>query len=237
MLWAHTCELPEPWQWLGTGDLLLTDGYSFPADGIGQAAFIQQLASSGLSGLMLAEGLGAAPLTMEAAAAADALDFPVLQAAYEVPFVSVARAVAESNSHDISRRLHTLLRIYDMVRRNSAEESPGDGLIAQMADEIECDLSVLDLVSGRTLGLTSPWSTSACFARLVNSLPSVLGPCRPSVASRRTRCPPLFSRFVRAPTWPWSWLLDTTSSKPTWRCCNTWPRSPRSRWTEVWLLS
>ena len=107
VLWAHTCELPEPWQWLGTGDLLLTDGYSFPADGIEQAAFIQQLASSGLSGLMLAEGLGAAPLTMEAAAAADALDFPVLQAAYEVPFISVARTVAESNSHDISRRLHT----------------------------------------------------------------------------------------------------------------------------------
>ena len=88
VLWAHTCELPEPWQWLGTGDLLLTDGYSFPADGIEQAAFIQQLASSGLSGLMLADGLGAAPLTTAAAAAADALDFPVLQAAYEVPFIS-----------------------------------------------------------------------------------------------------------------------------------------------------
>ena len=151
VLWAHTCELPEPWQWLGAGDLLLTDGYSFPADGVEQAAFIQQLASSGLSGLMLAEGLRAAPLTTQAAAAADALDFPVLQAAYEIPFISVARTVAESNSHDISRRLHRLLRIYDLVRGRSAAASPEDGLVAQMADEIECDLSVLDLVSGRTL--------------------------------------------------------------------------------------
>ena len=180
-------------------------------------------------------GAGAAPLTMEAAAAADALDFPVLQAAYEIPFVSVARAVAESNSHDISRRLHTLLRIYDMVRRSSAEESPGDGLIAQMADEIECYFSVLDLVSG----LDPP--ASPAHGPRARASPGWSTACRASWALAGLQShhggrgrPPLFSRFVRAPTWPWSWLLDTTSSKPTWRCCNTWPRSPRSRWTEVW---
>src|SRR4051794_33516229 len=28
--WAHACEMPAPWEWLGEGDLLLTSGLSFP---------------------------------------------------------------------------------------------------------------------------------------------------------------------------------------------------------------
>ena len=61
VLWAHTCELPDPWNWLGTGDLLLADGYNFPADQKGQVRFLTGLAQANLSGLALAEGLHAAP--------------------------------------------------------------------------------------------------------------------------------------------------------------------------------
>ena len=31
--WAHVCELPSPWDWLGAGDLLMTTGLGIPAGG------------------------------------------------------------------------------------------------------------------------------------------------------------------------------------------------------------
>lgn len=144
--WAHTCELPEPWEWLGTGDLLLSDGYSFPSSADAQVAFIRRLAEANLAGLVLAEGLHAAPLTRRAAEAADELEFPVLETAYAVPFATVAKTVSDSNSQDSSRRLHKILRIYDIVRRRSS-----NGLLAQLQAEIAIDLAVLDLGSGQRL--------------------------------------------------------------------------------------
>ena len=149
VLWAHTCELPQPWQWLGTGDLLMTDGYSFPAEPQRQVAFLQELSAANLSGLALADGMRAPDLTVEAIAEADALEFPVLQTAYSVPFVTLARAVADSNSHESGRRLHRVLRVYDLLRR-SASGAPEHraSLLDSIAAEVRCDLAVLDVGSG-----------------------------------------------------------------------------------------
>lgn len=144
-LWAHTCELPEPWKWLGTGDLLLTDGYSFPEDAMRQCAFLQQLQAANLAGMVLAQGQRAAELTSEAAAQADAMGFPVLETAYAVPFVSVARTVAESNSHESRKRLNAILRVYDVVRRGAEDVPDHAGLLSRLADEIGMSLHVMDL--------------------------------------------------------------------------------------------
>jgi len=78
--WAHSCELPEPWQWMGSGDLVMTVGHEFPATGREQVAYLERLAEADLSGLVLAEGLFAAPVTDLAAQAADRLAFPSMYA-------------------------------------------------------------------------------------------------------------------------------------------------------------
>ena len=31
LTWAHSIELPEPWAWMGNGELLMTTGQNFPA--------------------------------------------------------------------------------------------------------------------------------------------------------------------------------------------------------------
>ena len=92
VVWAHTCELPDPWNWLGERELLLADGYNFPAGADEQVAWLQKLADARLAGLALAAGMFAPPLTDEAMKVADELAFPVLETEYDVPFVAVARA-------------------------------------------------------------------------------------------------------------------------------------------------
>jgi purine catabolism regulator len=151
VLWAHTCELPDPWNWLGTGDLLLTDGYNVPTAAEEQVEFLRNLADAHLSGIALAEGLHAPPLTPEAAAVADALAFPVLETAYAVPFVTVARTVADSNSEEASSRLTRILRVYDVLRRSQQGGGHGRPLLAELGKEAGAELHVIDTRDGRPL--------------------------------------------------------------------------------------
>jgi purine catabolism regulator len=160
VVWAHTCELPEPWHWLGAGELLLADGYNFPADAPSQVNFLQKLSQANLAGLALAEGLHAAPLTPEAIAEADALAFPVLETAYKVPFVTVSRTVADSNSQKASASLGKILRVYDVVRRAHLSGSQGHTLLEELGAELGLRLHVLDVQSGEPL-LRSPQEATA----------------------------------------------------------------------------
>ncbi|WP_116451742.1 PucR family transcriptional regulator [Blastococcus litoris] len=165
--WAHTCELPDPWKWLGTGDLLLSDGYNFPSDAAGQVRFLEELAHAALSGLALAEGMHAAPLTHEAIAAADALAFPVLETAYAVPFVTLVRTVADSNSLEASARLGKIIRMYDILRRSHQANFRGDPLLDQLSRDARIRLHVLDPQTGKSLLPTEvPIAPSLCRAVL-----------------------------------------------------------------------
>ena len=149
--WAHTCELTDPWNWLGSGDLLMTDGYGFPADPEDQAEFVRNLARVNIAGLALAEGFAAPPLTSRAVEVADQLAFPVLMTERNVPFVTIARRVAESDSSRSSIRSTRVLRLYDVLRRTHLDEADADALLDNLAREIGARLHVIELRRGREL--------------------------------------------------------------------------------------
>ncbi|MEP9362762.1 PucR family transcriptional regulator [Nocardioides sp. CN2-186] len=148
--WAHTCEVSDPWNWLGSGDLLMTDGYSFPADPAAQVHFIRQLADASIVGLALGEGFVAPPLTTEAISAADSMGFPVLMTVRSVPFVTVARLVAEANSGRAHSRAARVLRLYDILRRTHQGAS-ADDLLERLGRELHAHLHVISLRTGRSL--------------------------------------------------------------------------------------
>lgn len=151
VLWAHTCELSHPWEWLGTGDLLLSDGLNFPAAADEQVKFVQALARAAMSGLALAEGMHAPPLTAEATAAADDLGFPILETAYSVPFVTLARTVADSNSREAGARLSKIIRVYDVLRRAHEAHFGGESLLADLGQATGTHLHVVDIHTGEVL--------------------------------------------------------------------------------------
>ncbi|WP_148573464.1 PucR family transcriptional regulator [Nocardioides caldifontis] len=148
--WAHTCEVPDPWNWLGSGDLLMTDGYGFPAEPQAQVSFIRELAAANIAGLALGEGFAAPPLTQEAIDTAEELGFPVLMTARSVPFVTIARVVAEATNGRGNGRAARVLRLYDILRRSHRAPTSG-GLLAELGDELDADLHVIDLTYGREL--------------------------------------------------------------------------------------
>ncbi|ABL80163.1 purine catabolism PurC domain protein [Nocardioides sp. JS614] len=148
--WAHTCEVADPWNWLGNGDLLMTDGYSFPSDAAAQVNFIRQLADASIVGLALGEGFAAPPLTAEAIAAADSIDFPILMTARNVPFVTIARLVAEASSGRAHSRAAKVLRLYDVLRRTH-QGAMVDDLLERLGGELHASLHVIELRTGSSL--------------------------------------------------------------------------------------
>ncbi|SQC56325.1 regulatory protein [Pseudomonas aeruginosa] len=57
--WAHVCELDDPTEWLGEGDLLMTTGLGIPSDAERQRRYVRRLAEAGLAGMMIGENMEA----------------------------------------------------------------------------------------------------------------------------------------------------------------------------------
>jgi purine catabolism regulator len=102
--WVHTSDLPEPWAWLGSGELLLTNGTGLSPDPAAQARFVERLAGAGASGLGIGLGMSGPPLSPALFQRASELLLPVVTVPYTMPFTAVVRAVADANAREESRK-------------------------------------------------------------------------------------------------------------------------------------
>lgn len=148
--WAHICELPDPREWLGEGELLMTVGYPIPRKPEEQETFIERLARAGISGILICDQAFAPPISEKMLSAADRYSLPVLLTAYEVPFTTISRTVGEANRSAEHARLLQVLRVYETVRLAMGGSSSAD-LFERLGSMLECDFFVLDPHSGNSL--------------------------------------------------------------------------------------
>jgi len=112
--WTHVSEVPHPELWIDGGELLIANGLGFPADIDGQARFIVALDEKRAAGLALGVlGPDVRPQTLELA---DRLAFPLLRVPKQIPFLSIARLVADLNQDHSQRRMATHIRLFDTLR-------------------------------------------------------------------------------------------------------------------------
>ena len=148
--WAHSCEMPDPWDWLEPFDMLMTNGIGVPADAGEQSRYIDHLADAGISAIAVGEGVGAPPISGAMAAASERRALPILLTAYEVPFAAVARVVAESRTDGAERRrLMKTARIYESLRTATIERRDALSLLRDLGSELGCRLEVLDVATWR----------------------------------------------------------------------------------------
>lgn len=148
--WAHVCELPDPTEWLGEGELLMTVGYPIPEDPGAQQLLVERLAAAGVSGLLICDQAYAPEASSEMLSAADRHSLPILLAAYEVPFSAIARTVGEANRSAEHTRLLQVLRVYETLRSAMGEGSDVK-LFERLGNMLGCDFFVLDPESGNSL--------------------------------------------------------------------------------------
>lgn len=149
--WTHVSDLPEPWRWLTGGELLLTNGMSFPADGAGQRALIEKLDEVGASALAIGEKMYCPPLTDEMFAASERLGLSVLSVEFPMPFVAISQAVAAANLLEQSDRLVRTEKIYRTVQRMVTTDDGASVLRVPLAQLLGCEVYVCDRAS------SEPW--------------------------------------------------------------------------------
>ncbi|WP_026196935.1 PucR family transcriptional regulator [Sciscionella marina] len=140
--WVHTSDLPEPWRWLAGGELLLTNGMSFPDDSDGQCVLLQHLIETGASGLAIGEQMYCPPLSDEFAEESERLGFSVLIVAYPFPFVAISQAVAAANLLEQSDRLIRTERIYHAMQRMVVHRGDSSTLSRDLSGQLGCEVQV-----------------------------------------------------------------------------------------------
>ncbi|RJL12327.1 PucR family transcriptional regulator [Paracoccus siganidrum] len=141
--WAHVCELPDPTEWLGEGDLLMTTGIGIPADPAAQRRYVEALAQAGLSGMMIGEDMQAPADLRALRDRAGELGFPVLMTHYGVPFASVTRAVIDARRSEEFERSQAIARIY-VSARIAIEGIDLEALLHRLEEDVQARLMLWD---------------------------------------------------------------------------------------------
>jgi purine catabolism regulator len=149
--WAHACEMPDPWRWIGDGDLLMTTGLGVPASESDQVEYVERVAAVGAAGIAVGEDMEAPPLQQGMLDTADRCGLPLLLTRYEIPFISLARAVIEANIEEHLARIRQTERVYEVLRRSSTQDLDLVGLLCSLEEVVGCELGVVDPSSARGL--------------------------------------------------------------------------------------
>lgn len=142
--WAHSCELDEPWRWLGPDDLLMTVGFCVPQDTQSQVEFVRQLDATGVVAMMIGSRERDLVLSPEMRAEADVLGFPIVRTEQHVPWSAVARHVAAASSVTQTSQVLTLAKLYEIA----AMSGGGAGLAESIAKLLRIELSVTEQDTG-----------------------------------------------------------------------------------------
>lgn len=140
--WTHVSDLPEPWRWLTGGELLMTNGMSFPEGGAEQRALIEQLDEVGASALAIGEKMYCPPLSDELLATSERLGLSVLSVEYPMPFVAISQAVAAANLLEQSDRLVRTEKIYRTVQRMVTTNDGASVVRGPLAQVLGCEVHI-----------------------------------------------------------------------------------------------
>ncbi len=140
--WVHISELSDPTPWLNGGELLLTTGMTVNGDG---DEYVERIAAHGLAGLGVGTGVGGLDtVTPEMVAAAERLDFPVLEVPYETPFIALTEKAFTRLAAEQARLLQRATTAHDRLERVALSEAGLEGLVAALGEQIAGRAAVLD---------------------------------------------------------------------------------------------
>ncbi|MDR6905332.1 purine catabolism regulator [Agromyces sp. 3263] len=142
VLWAHTSDLADPTPFLDAGHMLLTTGTQFEAGeagggagGVGQAdfaeAYVRRLREAGIAALGFGAGVVRAGTPEALVDACTRQGLPLVEVPYRVPFIAIARLVADLLAEDAYARQAWALAAQRAI---SLAALRPDGLSATLAE-------------------------------------------------------------------------------------------------------
>jgi purine catabolism regulator len=151
VLWAHSCEMADPAEWLGPHELLMTVGLCVPTVAEEQVAFVARLDDAGLAGMMIGDHAPGPMLSDAMFEEADRRDFPILLAGPLISYAVVARHVAAANSSGQTMQVLKLGKLYHIA---ASAEDETSSLAHKLGSLLGVGIDAVDTVTGTSI-LTS----------------------------------------------------------------------------------
>jgi purine catabolism regulator len=99
-LWAAVVDIPQAYEWVRPGELLLTTFFGLKDDVEAQQRLVQGLVEKGVSGMVVATGQYVTQVPTQVRAIADAARFPIIELPWKIAFEDITRAVSEHSLND-----------------------------------------------------------------------------------------------------------------------------------------
>lgn len=141
--WAHVCELADPSEWLGDGDLLMTTGMGVPREAEQQRAYVTRLFEAQVAGMMIGENMQAPDDLTGLSEQASLLGFPILITHYSVPFSAVTRAIVDARQQAEDQRRRAVVRLYESARIGLRHLGL-NGLLLRLSADVSAELYLFD---------------------------------------------------------------------------------------------
>lgn len=145
VLWAHSCEMSDPTEWLGPHELLLTVGLCVPRSPGEQVSFVRSLHEAHLAGLILGDHETCPAISAEMLAEANRLGFPVLLADAQTPWVAIARHVAAANTSSQTIQILKLSKLYQTAAN---ADDDYEALVRQLSKLLGVGMAIFDQQTG-----------------------------------------------------------------------------------------
>lgn len=142
--WAHSCEEPEPWNWLGATHLVMTTGLAIPADAAGQRRYVEECSAHGIVGVAIGQNMNAPKLTEAFLTRANELAFIVILTQREIPFIVLSRAIADSEQRNERERLQRSNRLYEAVLLTTVDHSKDVNRLELVGATIGYNVSIIN---------------------------------------------------------------------------------------------
>ena len=168
--WAHAVDLPDPWEWVGAGDLVMTTGAGMPVDESAQAEWLRRLIESGASGLVVASPPGAVDISQAMRQEAEVSSFPLLSAPFELEFVSLARLIIKNSLAIERQQLDKAKRLFDAYGESISRDFGVEQRLRAIARSVGWELELVDDVDGETM-FASPFKVASLTESSVMAIP------------------------------------------------------------------
>ena len=146
--WAHSCDLVDPWTWVGDRQALLTNGSSIPIGASDQVEWAEQLSAVGVVAVAIGDEMEAPYLHKAFFERCDSLGLPCFFIPYPLSFSAVAQAVATAASAAQAQRLRIIGELYDLSTRDLGPAEDVIALINAVEGLLGHDIVIIDASCG-----------------------------------------------------------------------------------------
>jgi len=143
--WPQIADIPGMTDWLRNGELLLTTSFALQEPAAQQRALINALVEKGVAGMVVAVGRYFKHTSPAVRAAADAVDFPIVELPWQIPLLETAKQISQRIIAQQTELLNHSIKIHQTLTQLALQNSDLEALAQALAQLLKRPVIIEDI--------------------------------------------------------------------------------------------